>query len=250
MLLFLDVSNCPVMRVLWVPSEEAGSCRLCPRVTMSQGLGTWSTWCATGVSAAAIYKCMEGALLCVPSAPPCFAALTARAWLLQGLPDLSCDLGLDGDLQEDSLCLLQESRGSLRYLSLHLCAFLVVFSAHHGLRVLACLNTSPSACCPSLPHTVPSAQLGAVQPRTTSPWNAGSTRPGATWLNGGTPGEVSVNTCMLASHGALVQPCTTASHLLSHRQGPGRFGTAQWQPHWSLLGAGGPGSEGRTLPFW
>ena len=29
----------------------------------------------------AIYKRMEGAPLCAPSAPPCFAALTARAQL-------------------------------------------------------------------------------------------------------------------------------------------------------------------------
>lgn len=53
----------------------------------------------------AIYECMEGAPLCAPSAPPCFAVLTARARLpgpalLQRLPDLSCDSNPDGNVQE------------------------------------------------------------------------------------------------------------------------------------------------------
>lgn len=66
----------------------------------------------------AICKHEEGTPLRAPSALPCFAALTARARLhgpvlLQGLPDLSCDSGPDGDVQKLPCVFCGKSEGPL-----------------------------------------------------------------------------------------------------------------------------------------
>lgn len=140
-----------------------------------------------------------------PSASACLAVLTARSWLLcccRG--SLTC-LVAQVLMEMHRSCLIpQESRGSLSYLNLHLCAFLVASSAHGG---SVSLHASTSLCFPSLPLTMPLAP-------TSHP-----TRAGVTWLSSGTPREVLVDTYMLVSDGALVQPCKhqcDASWLPSH----------------------------------
>lgn len=172
----LIISSCPAVRVPCVPSKGAGSSCLCVCVCWcSRGLGTH----AAGVSAAGLLQeCGEDTLVF----PSCFAALTRER-----LPGLVLLQGLPGIWRHTGCLVFPAGNQRVPQLSEHcLCASCAASFAHSG---SASLHTS-SPRCPSLPLTVPCAQLGAVQPVVCRllchPCHP--PRAGATWLNRGTPG--------------------------------------------------------------
>ena len=166
-----NITTCPVMRVLWVPAKEAGSSRLCPPLRVSWGLGARDKCCLSLCSWLSVsmwrgHPCVPALLLAA------CAALMVRAWLLglallRALPICPVIQAL-GETRRSCPVFCAESKGSLGFVSLHLRAFLVASSAHCG---SVSLHASTSPRCLSLPLTVPSAQLGAAQPRA-------STHPG------------------------------------------------------------------------